>query len=239
MDHLGEAWARAEYAVPLDRGAVAGHLDDLQGRFNINWLANPEDAFAADGFVRLTQGLGLSPQQAERIAAFVRPGRPGPAAGYAGQTPPIRPVGGPVLMVAQLQVIPGLRAEDLARLRPYLAALPSDSTLNINTAPPRLLQALFAELGPAAADTLVRARDREPFASVEAFVLLLQAAAGPEVVAQIDPEVRLSVGSVWFAAEITAALDGQTRARDAVFERRLLPKGVRVAYRRDSVPGPE
>ncbi len=70
-------------------------------------------------------------------------------------------------------------------------------------------------------------------------MLRLQKAAGPEVVNEIEPEARLSIGSVWFAAHITAALDAQSRDRDAVFERLPLPKGVRVAYRRDRVPGPE
>ncbi|TMM51309.1 type II secretion system minor pseudopilin GspK [Sulfitobacter sabulilitoris] len=235
VDHTGEDWARPVSDVALDRGAVSATIDDLQGRFNINWLAQPEDDFAREGFDRLALHLGLAPGHVASITEFLRPGGAGGAgtqAAYARQSPALRPLGGPVLMLDQLQVVPGLRARDLARLRPFIAALPGDSLLNVNTASPQVLQAMMPGLTAAAADRMLQIRRRDAFASVEGFARALGAAAGVATVAALEPDLgRLSIGSDWFALRATATLQGHRRERYAVLSRQPLPKGVQVSYR--------
>ncbi len=234
-DHLGQAWARADFDVPLDRGRVAGDLSDLQGRFNINWLADPSDAWARAGFEALLKRLGLAPGLADAVAGFVSPEGPGNATAYARGRPPIAPVGGPVLMPAQLLALPELRARDLDRLAPFIATLPGDSTLNVNTAPLEVLQSLLEGLSTAQAGRLVQARAQEPFGSVEDFILRLADFGGAGLVPE-EVEPRLGISSTWFAAEIEAQLDDHLRHRRSVFERRPLPAGVRVAYRLRQTP---
>lgn len=233
-DHPGEAWARARYDVPLDRGRVAGALTDLQGRFNINWLADPGDATAQAGFAALIARLGLAPGLAEEIAAFLGPGGPSNTAAYARQTPGLAPVGGPVLMLDQLLAIPALRPRDLDRLRPFIAALPGDARLNVNTAPAEVLQSMIPGLSPAVADRLVQARRLAPFAAIEEFAQALVQFGGAGL-SEEDLE-RFGIGSEWFEARISAALGDRIRHRVTVFERRPLPEGVRVAYRLTEAP---
>lgn len=234
IDHGNEPWAQARYDVPLDRGRVAGNLIDLQSRFNVNWLSNREDTLAQDSFARLIERLGISPLAGDAIVGFVSPGGPDNAAPYARLSPPIRPAGGPVLMLDQLGQIAQLSARDLERLRPHLAALPGNSTLNVNTASVLVLQSLIPGLSPALADRLVQARTSDPFVSGDDFAARLTDLGAAEVVADLDL-TRFSAGSQWFEARMEATLEGRTRGRIAVIVRRPLPEPVRVAYRRDII----
>lgn len=236
MDGSDDAWAGAVHRVEIDRGQVTGRIDDLQGRFNINWLANPADLAAFEGFGRLLAALGMRPELAAGIARTLHPD--GPAQNrqaYARLRPPVAPVGGPVLLVEQLRQIPALSPRDYNRLAPYLAALPSDSQLNVNTAAPQVLQSLLPGLKSAGLDQLVQERATRPFMSVEAFLERARPFLGDAGLAEGE-DLRLAVGSDWFAADIAVELDGLVLQRVTVFERRPLPYGPRVAYRLEATP---
>ena len=238
VDHAGEAWARPVDPVPLARGTVAGKITDLQGRFNINWLADPSDTTAQAAFDRLAERLGVPAAAGTAIRAALAPDGPPDPAAWLRLTPPETPVGGALLMRDQLARIPGLSPRALDRLTPFVTALPADSTLNVNTAAPEVLAAFLPHLPPAALARLLRDRPRDPWRSIEAF----QAAAG---LAQADteeeetdapdaatlPAERLSVGSSWFRAEITATLAGRQVHRSTVLHRRGAPATVTPAWR--------
>ncbi len=223
-DHLAEAWAQADYNVPLDHGRVAGDLSDLQAGFNVNWLANPEGIGDRAAFDRLANSLGVPPRVSNRIVAALVPGGVEGALGSVAENLP----GGAVLMLDQLPVSGG----DYSRLRPYLAAVPGDSRLNVNTAPPAVLAAFLPGVSPAAMAGLIRDREAEPFVSVEDFTLRVAAAIGAEKAAGLEAD-RFSIGSDWFAAEFAAELDGRVASRRIVLRRNPLPVGAQVAYRLD------
>lgn len=221
-DHAGEAWARPIRAAELDRGEVTGRIEDLQGRFNINWLAVPEDRHAQESFARLLALHGLPPGLRAGITGFLAPGGPAEKAAYTDTTPH----GGPVLDPRQLRGIPGLTDDQFARLSPLISALPTDSKLNVNSAPPQLLAAWIPELTFAQAQALADRRRRAPYLSVDAFLLELPPAAAAAV-----SDVRLAIGSGWFLARGTARLDGRVLSRRSVMARHPLPVGVLVDYR--------
>lgn len=229
VDHLGEAWARTRYTVPVDRGTVSGALTDLQARFNVNWLSNAEDLEARAAFERLTSELGLPVSRAQAIIAFVTPGG-GRSPANARKVPPIAPPGGPVLMIEQLANVPGLQPAELDRLRPYIAALPGDMPLNINTASARVLRSLLPDASPAAIDRLIQQRARAPLNSTEQVALEIAAIIPPDAFESTD-ETRFAIGSSWFHAEIAAELEGRILSRQTVFERPPLPDRARVVYR--------
>ncbi|MGP6086814.1 type II secretion system minor pseudopilin GspK [Antarctobacter jejuensis] len=221
-DHRGERWAQPLRAASLDRGEVSGTIADLQGRFNVNWLAVPDDLHAQQAFQTLLRANGLPVSLGPAISGFLSPGGPADADGYTT----IRPRGGPVLDPRQLRAIPGLTADQFARLAPLIAALPSDTTLNINTAPANLLSAWIPNLSLSQARTLTGRRKSRPYPSIDAFLLDLPPAAAAEV-----DDVRLSIGSGWFLARGTAELDGRVLSRRTVLARHPLPVGVLVDYR--------
>ena len=230
VDAPSDLWAAAIEGVEIDRGLMSGQISDLQGRFNVNWLANSEDLGAEAGFVRLLARLGLPTQLAGEITAFVRPGGPGDNAGYGRLTPPIRPQGGPVLLLEQLQDIPALQPRHYARLKPYLAALPSDSLLNLNTVSSEVLTSLLPGANAASLEQVLLSRHQRPFISVEDFLLRSRAAFSLARLPE-EEELRLAVGSAWFHADIAVQLEDRTLTRQAIIYRRPLPYGPHVSYR--------
>lgn len=230
VDHAGESWAQPRHDLPLDRGLVQGQLVDLQGRFNVNWVANPEDEAARAAFLRLAADIGLTEAKAQGVIAFLTPGGAAPSTRTAQRVPAVAPPGGPVVMLEQLLLMPGLRPQEFARLVPHVAALPGDSTLNLNTASDRVMAALLPGVSRGAVDQLIQMRRQQPFASLEEALNQVARVAGVEAVADIDPQL-LGVASHWFEAEITATIDGTELRRRTVFQRQELPLGTRVAYR--------
>lgn len=231
-DHPGEAWARDLPPVVLDRGQVTGQISDLQGRFNLNRLANPGDVFARESFDRLAQQLGLSPQRVEDIVDFLSPGGPENPRDYTRADPPVLPVGGAALMREQLRQIPALSERDYARLAPYVAMLPGDATININTTSGKVLASLFPNANAAVLEALVQSARRQPFQSVDGFITELLRVIPAEDLDAL-PDGLFGVGSSWFEAEIAAELDGRVAKRRAVIQRLPLPQPALVAYRLD------
>lgn len=227
VDHMGEPWAREDVALPLDRGEVAGQMRDLQALFNLNWLTNTEDVATREAFDRLLERQGVAPRVGEVIVAALGSGGAGQGAqriqGVAEDLP-----GGAILMLDQLPI----PETALRRLRPHVVALPGDSQLNVNTISAQVLASFLPGVNPAALDALLFARKAQPFTSVDGFVELLTEAVGAELVDGLDTD-RLSVGSAWFEARITAGLEGRTATRIVVLRRLPLPAGAQVAYRLD------
>lgn len=232
VDHPGETWARAVPPVDLDRGKVTGQIRDLQGRFNLNALANPDDTFARESFERLALRLGVAPQKVEDIVAFLSVGGPDDKGGYARQTPPIAPVGGAMTMREQLAQIPSLSAGDLERLLPVVAVLPSDAAMNVNTVSAEVLASLFPSANAAGLATLVAEARRQPFTAPELFIEELIAIVPAEELQEL-PDGYFTVGSSWFEAEIAAELEGRVVKRRVVIQRLPLPQAPLVAYRLD------
>jgi general secretion pathway protein K len=150
-DHLGEIWARPLPPLPIEGGIVEGRLEDMQGRFNVNNLVNADGTTNAEAVKRLERifsMLEVEPAWASAIADWIdadtQPGFPDGAEDsvYTGQDPPHLTANMPVTRVSELMVLPGFGAERYLRVRPYLAALPVGTPLNVCTAPGIVLDAL-------------------------------------------------------------------------------------------------
>jgi len=227
MDHAGEAWARDDNDLTLDRGQVAGQITDMQGRFNLNWLTNPEDIIVFEAFERLVARLGVAPRVRDQIIATL--GRGGGSPSRRDQAVAENLPGGAVLMLDQLPI----PDDALERLRPHVTVLSGGERLNVNTTTAPVLASFLPGVNPAALDAFLRTRVTEPFTSIEEFEDRLIDAVGPELVEELE-EDRLGIGSEWFEVSITAALDGQIASRQVVLQRFSLPVGAQVAYRLDT-----
>lgn len=228
VDHMREAWAREDNDLPLERGRVAGRMRDLQGRFNLNWLTNPEDEASRAAFDQLLLQLGVASNVGEAIVAQLEPGgssspRSARATGVAEDPP-----GGAVLMLDQLTI--PVRA--MERLDPHVTVLPGESQLNVNTTTRQVLASFLPGANVAALDALLSQRRTEPFLSVDDFIARAVETLGAEQASEIDRE-RISVGSDWFEVEISAILEGREATRLVVIRRFALPEGTKVAYRLD------
>lgn len=140
-DNLTEPWAGlAQQTIPVPGGRFALQIEDEQARFNLNALHAGEPGSIAL-FQKIGQTAGVAPETQVRIANTVR-------------------IGGP-LKDTGLLMTAGVTAEELARLEPWVAVLPPDATINLNTVRPALLALLTGD--PVIADTLLRRRTAAGF----------------------------------------------------------------------------
>jgi len=171
-DDLSEIWAQAPPPYALDDGGwMAGCLRDLQGRFNLNRLA--ERVAAAAGappagaarftpsqaqFIRLLQALGepqVSEQEAIAITSAVtdwldRDLEPGPDGAeddyYFGQTPPYRAANRTMASVSELRAVANVTPALYHALEPWVTVWPlQPAALNIHTAPATVLRSINAD----------------------------------------------------------------------------------------------
>ena len=123
----------------------------MQGRFNVNNLVNADGTTnpeAVKQLERLFAMLEIEPAWASAVADWVdadtQPGFPDGAEDsvYTGRDPPHLAANMPVTRVSEIMVLPGFGAERYLRVRPFLAALPVGTPLNVCTAPGMVLDAL-------------------------------------------------------------------------------------------------
>lgn len=167
VDYLGENWATALKVLPVEQGQIAGGIADQQGLFNLNNLARGEEDIAV--FRRLLGMLRLPMELADAVADWVdanaEPRLPGGAEDtyYLSLEPPYRAANRPLSGVDGLYRLKGFDRATVEKLRPFVTALPQPTPVNVNTAPPEVLAALFPELPLESAKELVEARKKNHF----------------------------------------------------------------------------
>ena len=177
IDSLDEVWATPLKDVKLsdflaaDRNnttdspleaVLSGQITDAQARYNLRNLvqSTPEDAAMHLAVLqRLCETLGLPSDTAGRIAQGLR------SANAEDTTASANPLITPQ-RTSQLAWL-GLDADTLARLSPYVTLLPSNTQVNINTAPPEVLMATIPGLDRATAERLLKARLQGGFAALD------------------------------------------------------------------------
>jgi general secretion pathway protein K len=176
-------------------------IEDLAGRFNLNsvLVQGQIDQVTLNRWERLLVLLDWPALQLEQV--------------------------GGLRELSQLRLLPVVDAELLRRLEPWVALLPSDAALNINTAPALLLRTLDG-IEATTANALLRQRSSSPWASVQAFTQdPLLAGAGVS-------SHGLGIDSRWY--RITVQLtQGQSRMRLATdVERDAKTRQLKIVQRR-------
>lgn len=199
-DALGEDWALLLPPVPVDNGQLAGHIIDLQSRFNLNNLVQmgTVNKIELQRFRRLLANLQLDPELATAVIDWldsdINYTLPSGAEDdtYLLRTPPYRAANGPMASVSELRLIAGFERDSYRVLEPYVTVLPNPCSLNLNTAPLPLLMTLDDGLDLGSMEEFIAARGNKGFATV-AEALRHEAFAGHRV-----DEKGLSVASNWF-----------------------------------------
>jgi general secretion pathway protein K len=191
-DNLGEDWAAQLPPLPIDGGTITGHIEDLQGRFNLNNLITPdgkEDPIAVAQFERLLMLVGLDPNLAGPVIDWLDPNTDAhfPSGGedsvYADADPPYRTPNMMITSPSELMAVNGFDDESYAKLAPYVTALPMGTKINVNTASDVVLASLSDKIDLSMADSLIEERGTEGFADVNsAFSGLVE----PEVLQRVS-----------------------------------------------------
>ncbi|QAB14625.1 type II secretion system minor pseudopilin GspK [Hydrogenovibrio thermophilus] len=155
-DHLQEEWAQPLMPVPFEGGEVSGQLLDQQGLLNLNNLQETDETLRRKWqsvFERYFQLKELDPSLAAVVIDWVDADNNLTQNGaesdfYLLKQPPYRTANQKMVLVEELGLLKGVTAEVIERVKPELAALPSSTPININTAPELVLQALADWMTP-------------------------------------------------------------------------------------------
>jgi general secretion pathway protein K len=222
VDHLNEPWARPLGALTVGGVEVTGVIVDEQAKFNLNNLVRGEAPSPADvaTLQRLLELLDLPGALADAIVDWIDPidAAKEPARARSGD-----PLDGPtshraanraIADVRELAQVQGMTPEALARLTPYVTALPDETPINVNTASATVLRAVVPALSRADAARIVAERDRAPFRGSEEFLRALSGTVG--IIPPIDVKSR------FFSAEASAQVGSI-----AIGYRALIARGER------------
>lgn len=231
-DHLGEPWALRLPAIPVERGSLAGRIEDQQARFNLNNLAKDGKANPAqlERFRRLLSILGLPDALAGALADWIDADGEPQAQGaedahYLALQPPYLAANRPLTDVAELALVRGFDEAVRARLRPFVTALPRFTAINVNTAPPEVLSALVKGFSLDDARALAEQRARGHFRSHSEFVHRLP--AGLAV-----PLEDVAFGSEYFIATMQVSVDGARAGGTALLSRGASARWPAVVWRK-------
>jgi general secretion pathway protein K len=196
-DDLGELWAQPAAPYALDDGGwLQGSLIDLQGRFNLNALADKPSGesgaasftAAQAQFIRLLQALGepaVSQQEAIMITQAVgdwldSDANPSPEGAeddyYFSREPSHRVPNRPMASVSELRAVAYVTPEIYQALAPWVTVWPqAPATLNIHTAPAVLLRTINADknlspLSETDGQSLAEYREANGFADIDEFL---------------------------------------------------------------------
>lgn len=155
VDHTQETWATPLQPVTIEGGQIAGHLEDLQGRFNVNnlWDFQQQRLNLLDWqrFQRLLDYLQLDTKIAAAVVDWLDPDvNPVYPDGveeleYLRLQPAYRTHDGPFADPSELRLIAGMDQASYERLLPHISTLPAYTNININTATEAVLASLSTE----------------------------------------------------------------------------------------------
>ena len=222
VDSLDEPWAQPILGLPVERALVSGSLADEQGKFNLNNVVKGTQKSDADIQIlrRLLDRLELPRELSDAVVDWIDPdadlqGTAGAEDGYyIALERPYRAANQPMVQVEELHRIRGFDAKRVARLKPFVTALPVRTPVNINTAPEEVLSAILPELSREEVRLLVATRAAKPFREKKD---IKERAGAKAPLSAIDND--LDVRTAFFSARISVSQDDVQLASEALVKR--------------------
>lgn len=189
-------------AGPLDPVRISQRIADEQGKLNLHNLlsTSPQPGAAAfeepqvlAAYRHLLTSLSLDPALAQAVADRMLMQAQAQAHGIACCAPGQMPIDN----FESLQTVPGYTPRVLDRLRPYVAVLPTTTSVNVNTATALVLAAAIPGLSPAQAEAILCSRRQSHFDSLSDFSTRLNAIGFPGQIGHTMLGVRSSYFTVF------------------------------------------
>ncbi len=207
-DHAAEIWATPIPPLPIDGGELEGHLEDMQGRFNLNSLLGQDgkvNEAAVTQLERILEALDLETRWARFIADWIdadtNPGFPEGAEDgvYTGQSPPYRTPNMPITRISELLSLPEFGLARYQTLAPYVSALPVGTPLNVCTASGIVIDALSEGVKSFSTDTkhLTDMRSDKCFPNLSDLRAALGQAAFDEMKDRLSEQSSYFEATVW------------------------------------------
>ena len=161
LDSLEDDWAQKIPPIPVPGGTIHGELIDLHSRFNINNVVDLKTdpytpqyrSFAYDCLNKLNTRLEQN-YMADLILSHVSSQSPEPRLFEHD---------------AELIKVAGISTKSYQAIKPHIVALPTLTTVNVNTTGAEVLGCLHADLSPSIAKQIVRKRTEQAFTNINDF----------------------------------------------------------------------
>lgn len=242
MDHDSETWGMA-LSQPVEGGLIVGKLSDLQGRFNLNWLATTEKARLQDrkkAFINLLSQLkipkkgtpqGIADQLVDWLDEDSTPIFPEGKEDQEYMIEPLPRRSGNRLLteVSELLILPAMTLEDLELLAPYVTVLPPKVGLNLNS----VSEIVLGSFECVAANTVVNSRPPKGYLKVSDAMRFKK--DGNCSKAKEGFPVPYDVRSEFFQLEAASEVNGKTVKVKSILYRDNTQNSkidVKVIYRR-------
>lgn len=229
VDHLREDWTKPWSLDPQTVGGarVAGITRDAQARFNINNLLREGRPSPGDiaTFKRLLEAQQLDPNLAEAVVDWLDANAevgPGGAEDieYLALSTPYRAGNRLLQTVGELRLVRGFDEQAVEKLRPWLVALPVPTEVNINTAAPELIAAVFPNLPSNVITALIANR---PFNDVQVLLSQIPEGAG-------QPQTAVGVKTSYFETTLVTELGRTRRQSRALISRPAAGAAAKVVW---------
>ena len=233
IDTLYEDWSTQPPVSVVEGGSIIGRILDMQGRFNLNNLVDGNgvaDKDAIARYKRLLSRLDLDEALADPLVDWIDSdinvlfpdGAEDEA--YLGAETPYRTANRLLVDISELRLVKGYEPDIIEQLRPFVAALPEVTALNVNTASAEVLSTVAENMSLADGESLLETRGEDGFETVDKFTGQKELSGKQKVTT-----APLSVESNWFLM-VSEANIGQSRARLASLIQRT-DKGMLVVRR--------
>ncbi len=223
-DCVEEQWAVQLPPTPYEDAMLSASVQDLQGRFNLNWLITA----SGDEFIRNPRAIA----QLTRLIEQTFPGEANASrlanemADWLDSNNIVDSVEGaedpeyrnrrtpnlPAAHESEMRALLSFRVADQPaepQVWGLLTALPLGTTLNVNTAPPQVLDAVIGYMaGTAAVQAVLDARQEKPVTEISELMKLppLDDLSADE---KNDLASLLGVSSEYFQVMVDVEVDGQ------------------------------
>ncbi len=219
-DSRTEAWASELPVVDLDEGRLAGRMEDLDGRFNLNNLVidGRRRSDQMDAFERLLAALALDPALARRCVDWIdadttmeREGAEDDSYGRLRQ--PYRAANAPFVDISELRLIQGVSAEVFDQLAPHVSVIPvtgQPTAINVNTATIPVLMSLHPVFTRPVAEALFQ-DGLANYDSLDAFLEQPEIRLHAQTLIVLRQQQLISLDSRHFVARGLIEIDGRQR----------------------------
>jgi general secretion pathway protein K len=234
MDANDDIWAMPLPPTPVPGGEISATMTDMNGCFNLNNLVQNRQRQMVwmMRFRNLLLALKLSPDIAEATADWIDSDNDADPRGaedgvYLAHDPPYRAANRIFTDASELRLVAGVDERAWEALAPYVCALPTATSLNVNTASIPVLMSLSSKItAPLAARLYKNGHARWQSANNlqgtgDALVELARAG----VTLDQDEQQGLGVASDYFMAHAQIRLDGIDFAYRSLLQR---DRGIRV-----------
>ncbi len=211
IDSLDEDWATEPKALVIEGGNLTGSINDEQARFNINTLLESE--IAVIRFKRLCDNLEVDHSFIPALMDWIDTDfdiryPDGMEEGYGEYRVANREMSD----ISELLLVSKVDQAIFEKLQPYITALPTPTTVNVNTMSLEVFESLHEGLN---GSQFIEERESEPFKNVEAFVSRLKT--------PFDIE-GLSTNTLYFRAHALVVQGGQAFNMTSLLHRDLKGK---------------